>query len=108
MLPAHPLHEFDALISPEFQPVTELAATIIYYFTLTDGTIGLYLGDVSGKGLPAALYAAWRSAPCAEFIKPVSAPGGFFLCSTSDCISAEFRANTSRSNRRSFFRPLAR
>jgi sigma-B regulation protein RsbU (phosphoserine phosphatase) len=28
------------------------------YFELTDRKIGLYLGDVSGKGLPAALYAA--------------------------------------------------
>jgi len=27
------------------------------YFELTDGRVGLYLGDVSGKGLPAALYA---------------------------------------------------
>jgi phosphoserine phosphatase RsbU/P len=27
------------------------------YFELTDKTIGLYLADVSGKGLPAALYA---------------------------------------------------
>lgn len=58
MLPSHPLHEFDALISHEFQPVTEVGGDYIDYFTLTDGTIGLYLGDVSGKGLPAALYAA--------------------------------------------------
>jgi sigma-B regulation protein RsbU (phosphoserine phosphatase) len=28
------------------------------YFELTDRSIGLYLGDVSGKGLPAAMYAA--------------------------------------------------
>jgi len=28
------------------------------YFALSDGLIGLYIGDVSGKGLPAALYAA--------------------------------------------------
>ena len=28
------------------------------FFTLTDGAIGIYLGDVSGKGLPAELYAA--------------------------------------------------
>jgi len=28
------------------------------FFTLTDGVIGIYLGDVRGKGLPAALYAA--------------------------------------------------
>ena len=28
------------------------------YFYLEDGTVGFYLGDVVGKGLPAALYAA--------------------------------------------------
>ena len=28
------------------------------FFTLTDGVIGIYLGDVTGKGLAAALYAA--------------------------------------------------
>jgi len=28
------------------------------FFTLTDGVIGIYLGDVTGKGLLAALYAA--------------------------------------------------
>src|SRR5262249_8603042 len=28
------------------------------YFELTDGSVGLYVGDVSGKGLPAAMYAA--------------------------------------------------
>ena len=28
------------------------------FFTLTDGVVGIYPGDVTGKGLPAALYAA--------------------------------------------------
>jgi phosphoserine phosphatase RsbU/P len=57
MLPSRPLHEFDIIISHEFQPVTEVGGDYLDYFTLSDGTIGLYLGDVSGKGLPAALYA---------------------------------------------------
>jgi phosphoserine phosphatase RsbU/P len=58
MLPAHPLCEGGVTISHEFQPVTEVGGDYLDYFTLTDGTIGLYIGDVSGKGLPAALYAA--------------------------------------------------
>jgi phosphoserine phosphatase RsbU/P len=58
MLPAQPLHQFDIFISHEFQPVTEVGGDYLDYFVLSDGTIGLYLGDVSGKGLPAALYAA--------------------------------------------------
>jgi len=58
MLPSRPLHEYDIIISHEFQPVAEVGGDYLDYFSLSDGTIGLYLGDVSGKGLPAALYAA--------------------------------------------------
>jgi hypothetical protein len=45
-------------ISHEFQPVTDVGGNYLDYFQLPDGTIGMYVGDVSGKGLPAALYAA--------------------------------------------------
>ena len=58
MLPAHPLREGSVTISHEFQPVTEVGGDYLDYFALTDGMIGLYIGDASGKGLPAALYAA--------------------------------------------------
>src|SRR5208282_1401432 len=58
MLPSQPLHKYDIIVSHEFQPVTEVGGDFLDYFTLSDGTLGLYVGDVSGKGLPAALYAA--------------------------------------------------
>lgn len=58
MLPSQPLHAPDILISHEFQPVAGVGGDFLDYFSLTDGTMGLYLGDVSGKGLPAALYGA--------------------------------------------------
>jgi len=58
MLPAHPLRTGGVTISHEFQPVTEVGGDYLDYFSMSDGTIGLYVGDVSGKGLPAALYAA--------------------------------------------------
>lgn len=58
MLPAQPLRADGILISHEFQPVMEVGGDYLDYFHLSDGTIGLYVGDVSGKGLPAALYAA--------------------------------------------------
>jgi serine phosphatase RsbU (regulator of sigma subunit) len=45
-------------ISHAFQRVTEVGRDFLDYFELTDGVLGLYLGDVSGKGLPAAMYAA--------------------------------------------------
>lgn len=58
MLPSQPLHEYGIIISHEFPPVTEVGGDYLDYFALPAGTIGLYLGDVSVQGLPAALYAA--------------------------------------------------
>jgi sigma-B regulation protein RsbU (phosphoserine phosphatase) len=58
MLPAESLRVGAVMISHEFQPVAAVGGDFVDYFRLTDGSTGLYLGDVSGKGLPAALYAA--------------------------------------------------
>jgi phosphoserine phosphatase RsbU/P len=58
MLPAEPLRAGAVRISHEFQPVAAVGGDFLDYFELADGSIGLYLGDVSGKGLPAAMYAA--------------------------------------------------
>lgn len=58
MLPAESLHVGAVTISHEFQPLAAVGGDFLDYFELSDGSIGLYLGDVSGKGLPAALYAA--------------------------------------------------
>jgi phosphoserine phosphatase RsbU/P len=58
MMPAESLLAGPVTISHEFQPVAAVGGDFLDYFELTDGSIGLYLGDVSGKGLPAALYAA--------------------------------------------------
>jgi len=58
MMPSEALHAGAVTISHEFQPIAAVGGDYLDYFGLTDGSIGLYLGDVSGKGLPAALYAA--------------------------------------------------
>lgn len=58
MLPGQPLRTDCVTISHEFQPAAEVGGDYLDYFLLPDGTIGLYLGDVCGKGLTAALYAA--------------------------------------------------
>lgn len=58
MLPSEALRTERVTVSHEFQPVTEVGGDFLDYFELTDGSIGLYLGDVAGKGLPAAMYAA--------------------------------------------------
>lgn len=58
MLPAESLRTGAVILSHEFQPMAAVGGDFLDYFELTDATVGLYLGDVSGKGLPAALYAA--------------------------------------------------
>jgi sigma-B regulation protein RsbU (phosphoserine phosphatase) len=58
MMPAESLRAGGVMISHAFQPIAAVGGDFLDYFVLTNGTIGLYLGDVSGKGLPAALYAA--------------------------------------------------
>lgn len=58
MLPRESLRGGAVTVLHEFQPMAAVGGDFLDYFELTDGTVGLYLGDVSGKGLPAALYAA--------------------------------------------------
>lgn len=58
MLPGEPLRAGSVTISHEFQPMAAVGGDFLDYFALPNGHVGLYLGDVSGKGLPAALYAA--------------------------------------------------
>jgi phosphoserine phosphatase RsbU/P len=58
MFPVESLRVKDVRVTHEFQPIAEVGGDFLDYFQLTDGTIGLYIGDVSGKGLPAAMYAA--------------------------------------------------
>src|ERR1700736_1915418 len=58
MMPSEPLRAGAVRISHKFRPVAEVGGDFLDYFELSDGSVGLYLGDVSGKGLPAAMYAA--------------------------------------------------
>jgi serine phosphatase RsbU (regulator of sigma subunit) len=58
MLPAESLCAGKVSIGHAFQPMAEVGGDFLDYFELTDGSVGLYVGDVSGKGLPAAMYAA--------------------------------------------------
>jgi sigma-B regulation protein RsbU (phosphoserine phosphatase) len=57
MLPAEVLKAGPVTIAHEFQPVAAVGGDFLDYFLLGDGCLGLYIGDVSGKGLPAAMYA---------------------------------------------------
>jgi serine phosphatase RsbU (regulator of sigma subunit) len=58
MLPAGMLCAGRATVTHEFQPVDTVGGDFLDYFQLPDSSVGFYVGDVSGKGLPAAMYAA--------------------------------------------------
>lgn len=45
-------------VAYRFSPFAEVGGDFADFFRLPDGQIGIYLGDVVGKGLPAAMYGA--------------------------------------------------
>jgi sigma-B regulation protein RsbU (phosphoserine phosphatase) len=46
-----------ATIAHEFQPVYIVGGDFVDYFLMDNGNVEFYVGDVCGKGLPAAMYA---------------------------------------------------
>lgn len=58
MLPSEALYRGAVSVVHKICPVHDVGGDFLDYFNLSDGTLGLYLGDVAGKGLPAALYSA--------------------------------------------------
>lgn len=58
-LVAHePLRASAFEVASQFRPAVAVGADFLDYFRLSELTVSLYLGDVVGKGLPAAFYAA--------------------------------------------------
>ncbi len=58
LLPTQGLCHESVEIAFRFMPFSEVGGDFLDFFRLPDGFIGIYLGDVVGKGLPAAMYAA--------------------------------------------------
>src|SRR5271167_275737 len=58
LLPTQGLSHESVEIAFRFMPFSEVGGDFLDFFCLPDGFIGIYLGDVVGKGLPAAMYAA--------------------------------------------------
>ena len=58
LLPAGPLKGATFEVAYRFSPFSDVGGDFADFFTLPDGCVGLYVGDVVGKGLPAAMYAA--------------------------------------------------
>jgi phosphoserine phosphatase RsbU/P len=58
LLPTGPLRDPTVDLDFRFTPYFEVGGDFTDYFRLPDGSVGIYLGDVVGKGLPATLYSA--------------------------------------------------
>ena len=58
LLPREPLRGPNSEISYLVRTFGEVGGDFLDYFCLSDGRLGIYVCDVVGKGLPAALYAA--------------------------------------------------
>jgi phosphoserine phosphatase RsbU/P len=57
LLPREPLRGPNFEITYLVRTYTEVGGDFLDYFFLDDGKLGIYMGDVVGKGLPAAMYA---------------------------------------------------
>lgn len=58
LLPREPLRGENFEITYLVRTYTEVGGDFLDYFLLNDGKLAIYMGDVVGKGLPAAIYAA--------------------------------------------------
>jgi sigma-B regulation protein RsbU (phosphoserine phosphatase) len=58
LIPTAPLRDYSVEIDFRFTPFFDVGGDFLDFFLLPDGLIGLFLGDVVGKGLPATMYGA--------------------------------------------------
>jgi hypothetical protein len=58
LIPTASLRDYSVEIAFRFIPFFDVGGDFLDFFHLPDGLIGLYIGDVVGKGLPATMYGA--------------------------------------------------
>ena len=58
LLPTGVLYHESVEVASRFVPFADVGGDFADFFLLPDGLVGIYLGDVVGKGLPAAMYGA--------------------------------------------------
>jgi serine phosphatase RsbU (regulator of sigma subunit) len=58
LLPTASLRDRGIEIAFRFTPFFQVGGDFVDFFRLPEGLIGLYIGDVVGKGLPATMYGA--------------------------------------------------
>ncbi len=74
MIPREPIHAPAFEIACRFHPAERVGGDFADYFVLPGHRLNLYLGDVAGKGLPAALYAALAAGMLRGFNKSGETP----------------------------------
>ena len=67
---SHPTHDMEAIIIP----AREIGGDFYDFFLLSDHTLGLVIADVSGKGIPAALFTMVTQAFLKSAVRNFSSP----------------------------------
>jgi serine phosphatase RsbU (regulator of sigma subunit)/predicted ester cyclase len=62
-------------ISPHYRPAREVGGDFYDFHLLSDGRVGLVVGDATGKGVPAALVMATTSGMLRAVVQSVESPG---------------------------------
>ncbi len=62
-------------IAPYYQPAREVGGDLYDFLTFEDGQLGLVIGDVSGKGIPAALMMATTQSMLRAAAQATTSPG---------------------------------
>ncbi|NOT60095.1 MAG: PP2C family protein-serine/threonine phosphatase, partial [Acidobacteria bacterium] len=75
MLPAAPPHIPGLEIAASCQPSKDVGGDLFDFLTLPDGRFGIVVADVSGKGVPAALYMTLTKGVLAAITEYESDPG---------------------------------
>jgi serine phosphatase RsbU (regulator of sigma subunit) len=78
-------------LMPYYQPAREVGGDFYDIFAFADGRLGLVIGDVSGKGVPAALVMATVHTMLRTAVQGMLAPGEV-LARVNDLLAAEIPA----------------
>jgi len=78
-------------LMPDYRPAREVGGDFYDIFLFADGRLGLVIGDVSGKGVPAALVMATVHTMLRTAVQVVIAPGEV-LARVNDLLAAEIPA----------------
>ena len=79
-------------VTPYYQPAREVGGDFYDVLQFGDGLLGLIIGDVSGKGVPAALVMATTTAMLRTAVRGMASPGEV-LARVNDLLITDFPSN---------------